>query len=322
MKLKKNKGLTLIEVIITLAILGIIIAPILSMTLTTVKTSKKSEDKIFATSLAQQCTEYIKSEDISVDGFQDMMESQLKLKKLSAATVSDNENLTKIKSMLNGDPEIQDYYLYNGEDKQKYKNIITKITYNIENESPINEYSDNSEYDMIITVDDNDKILIMNTSNNVIASSGNKAFNNNGSSMIEIINTASGIECNVKQGKIDLLSSVKVSRKSSDAGNVKLIFKSSNNIKVDIYAENVKSSNGKLFLKILKTSNSKYDSTIIENDGVNSDNIIEQYEIFDVNKKDPNKLMKKYLVNIEVWHYDIRSNTKVLMQQVKTYKTI
>jgi prepilin-type N-terminal cleavage/methylation domain-containing protein len=322
MKFKKNKGLTLLEVIISLAILGIIIAPILSMTLTSVKISKDSEKKILATSLAQQCTEYIKSADISQVDFQAMMESQLGLKKLSTASASDNENVEKIKAILNGDPEIQDYYLYNGKDKDKYKNFLTKLTYKIDAEIPTDEYSDKDDYDMIITVDNNDKIFIMNTSNNVIVSSIDKSFNNSGRSMIQIINTTSEVECNVKQGNVDLISDLKVVKKSIDDAKVKLIFKSSNNISVEVDAKNTQDADKKLSLKILKTSNSLYNYTVIENDGVNSDNIIEQYEIFDVSKKDPNKLMKKYLVNIEIWRYDNVSNTKNLMQQVKTYKTL
>ncbi|MCB2298708.1 PilW family protein [Clostridium tagluense] len=322
MKFKKNKGLTLIEIIISLAILGIIITPILSMTLNTVKISKSSENKIFATSLAQQCTEYIKSEDISQANFIGMMESKMKLKKLLTTSISDNSNSDKIKALLSADLEIQDYYLYNGEDKEKYKNFITKISYKIDNETPINEDSDNGNYDMIITVDGNDKIVIMDTNKNVIASSGDKSFNNSSASMIEIVNNSSGIECNVKQGEVDLISDLKVGKKSSTAGNVKFIFKSSNDRKVDIYAKNMESSNGELSLKILKTANSLYHYTVIENGGINSDNIIERYEILDVNKKDPNKLVKKYLVNIEIWHYDSRNNTKSLMQQVKTYKTL
>lgn len=62
MKLRKSKkGLTLIEVIISLAILGIIITPIYTMTINTVKINKVSEDKQEALAIAQEYMEYIKS---------------------------------------------------------------------------------------------------------------------------------------------------------------------------------------------------------------------------------------------------------------------
>ena len=323
MKFKKNSGLTLLEVIISLAILGIIVAPILSMTLTSVKISKSSEDKILATSLAQQCTEYIKIGDIRQANFQMMIESELGLKKLSTTSTSDNENSDKIKSMLNGDPEIQDYYLYNGDDKQKYKNIITKITYNIDAEVAVTEYSDMSNYNMIITVDKDNEISIMDNKGRLIASSEDKVLSEgNIRPIFEITNNASDVECSVKQGNVDLLSGVKIGKDSNATGKVKIIFKSTSNINIDVYAKNMLSSNGNLALNVLKTLDSKYGSTVIENDGVNSDYISEQYETFDANYKDPNKLMKNYLVNIEVWYYDSVSNTKTLMQQVKTYKPV
>ncbi len=59
--IKSKKGLTLIEIIISLAILSIIIGPILSLTLTSVKTTKKSDEKMEALSLAQKKMEGIKS---------------------------------------------------------------------------------------------------------------------------------------------------------------------------------------------------------------------------------------------------------------------
>ncbi|MBZ9636286.1 prepilin-type N-terminal cleavage/methylation domain-containing protein [Clostridium sp. FP1] len=61
MKVKKcSKGLTLIEVVISLAILAIIIGPILSLTLTSVKINKKSDDKLNALNLAQKRMEEAK----------------------------------------------------------------------------------------------------------------------------------------------------------------------------------------------------------------------------------------------------------------------
>jgi len=62
----KQKGFTLVELIITIAILGIIIVPISSMVLTSAKITKDSEDKLNATNIAQEYMEKIKSDDLLV----------------------------------------------------------------------------------------------------------------------------------------------------------------------------------------------------------------------------------------------------------------
>ncbi|MGH4118662.1 prepilin-type N-terminal cleavage/methylation domain-containing protein [Clostridium sp.] len=61
--IKYKKGFTLIEVVISIAILSIIIAPILSLTLSTLKINKQSDDKLKAINIAQKNLEEIKSFD-------------------------------------------------------------------------------------------------------------------------------------------------------------------------------------------------------------------------------------------------------------------
>lgn len=56
-----NKGLTLVEIMVSLAVLGIIIVPITSLFLFSVKTNKISEEQLIAQSLAQQYIEDLKS---------------------------------------------------------------------------------------------------------------------------------------------------------------------------------------------------------------------------------------------------------------------
>ncbi|GFP77564.1 type IV pilus modification PilV family protein [Clostridium fungisolvens] len=63
----KRKGMTLLEVIISIAILGIIIVPMSNMILTSVKTNKRGEDKQQAVYLAQQVLEAFKN----VSAFED-----------------------------------------------------------------------------------------------------------------------------------------------------------------------------------------------------------------------------------------------------------
>lgn len=61
--IKHKKGFTLIEVILSIAILSIIIGPVLSLTLSTVKINKQSDDKLKAMNIAQKHLEEIKSFD-------------------------------------------------------------------------------------------------------------------------------------------------------------------------------------------------------------------------------------------------------------------
>ncbi|MBU3189518.1 type II secretion system GspH family protein [Clostridium bowmanii] len=67
--IKSKKGLTLIEIIVSIAILSIIIGPILSLTLNSVKMNKKSDEKMQALSLAQKEMEGIKSPKYIIVGY-------------------------------------------------------------------------------------------------------------------------------------------------------------------------------------------------------------------------------------------------------------
>lgn len=59
-----KKGSTLIEVLISIAILGIMLLPVLSIVTDSVKMNKESEDKEKAIAISQKYVEQIKSEDI------------------------------------------------------------------------------------------------------------------------------------------------------------------------------------------------------------------------------------------------------------------
>lgn len=58
--IKCSKGLTLVEVVVSIAILGIVVAPLSSLFLNTIKTNKKSEELIIANQLAQNYMEKLK----------------------------------------------------------------------------------------------------------------------------------------------------------------------------------------------------------------------------------------------------------------------
>ncbi|WP_461206961.1 prepilin-type N-terminal cleavage/methylation domain-containing protein [Clostridium sp. DL1XJH146] len=67
MKYSSKKGMTLLEVIISIAILGIIVTPMLSLSLTSNKINAKSEEDIQAMALAQKHFEYLKSKECVID---------------------------------------------------------------------------------------------------------------------------------------------------------------------------------------------------------------------------------------------------------------
>lgn len=60
-KLMDNKGVTLVEVLVTIAILGIIITPVFSMFITAAKANASSDEKMKATFVAQEVMENIKA---------------------------------------------------------------------------------------------------------------------------------------------------------------------------------------------------------------------------------------------------------------------
>lgn len=57
MKLKNNKGFTLVELVVSIAILGIIITPLSSLFISTIKNNVRAEDKLIANQLAQEYME-------------------------------------------------------------------------------------------------------------------------------------------------------------------------------------------------------------------------------------------------------------------------
>ncbi|MEJ8554509.1 type IV pilus modification PilV family protein [Tepidibacter sp. Z1-5] len=62
--IKSNKGLTLVELIVSLAILGIILVPLSSFFVNTIKVNKSSENQMIANQLAQKYMERVKFSDL------------------------------------------------------------------------------------------------------------------------------------------------------------------------------------------------------------------------------------------------------------------
>lgn len=125
--LKNNNGLTLIEVIVTIGILGIIITPVLTMFITTARTNKFSEMKMDATIIAQRVMENIKtSSDLdnidlnpNFNGYDveiTINETEYKfLDSESEQTPTDKINYD-IKVVLDEDDNIASYYNFNDTD--------------------------------------------------------------------------------------------------------------------------------------------------------------------------------------------------------------
>jgi prepilin-type N-terminal cleavage/methylation domain-containing protein len=115
MKIKgsRKKGLTLVEVLISLAILGIIVAPFFSLIITSTKITLKSSFKIKAVTLAQTVAEYIKNTE-----FDDIDLSEIMLLESDA----DKANFLKA-----GDDQNK-VLLYNVHGEE-YKDMVVKIKY-------------------------------------------------------------------------------------------------------------------------------------------------------------------------------------------------
>ncbi len=63
-KVFNDRGLTLIEIIVTLAVLGVVVTPLMSMFITSQKINTESEKEYKAIQLSQKCMEEIKSMEI------------------------------------------------------------------------------------------------------------------------------------------------------------------------------------------------------------------------------------------------------------------
>lgn len=85
-----NKGLTLIEIIVTLAVLGVVVTPLMSMFITSQKINTESEKEYAAIQLTQKYMEELKSMDVldtdNFDGY-----SYDSVKNAYIREVSDNE---------------------------------------------------------------------------------------------------------------------------------------------------------------------------------------------------------------------------------------
>ncbi|RKD34587.1 prepilin-type N-terminal cleavage/methylation domain-containing protein [Thermohalobacter berrensis] len=76
--INNKRGVTLIEILLTLTILGIIIIPLTNLFVNTVKNNKRSEDLMIATSISQKYMERILSHQVIADEGDEFTEEDYK----------------------------------------------------------------------------------------------------------------------------------------------------------------------------------------------------------------------------------------------------
>lgn len=155
MAMKKKSGLTLIEVIISLAILGIIITPFLSMGLSTVNLGEKSKEKQQALAIAQEYMEKIKSPEFKI--------SELDAKKASEGI---SQEITR-----NGKKYLVKYKIETLKQEEKIENI--NFQYILEVGENVKVYKKNEEEKTLVNEigslsDEADKLVIQKKNNEIV----------------------------------------------------------------------------------------------------------------------------------------------------------
>lgn len=307
---KSKKGMTLIELIVTMAILSLIMIPLFSLSLTSAKISKSSDQKILATTLAQQCVESIKASGKNTIDFSSLGLSEI----TDTSTVDENETKTAI---LNG-YSLGQVYKISGD---AYRNMYVKLKYELDTTQPNKVDSDDSSYDLIFdlykdSTDGKNKLdvnpLNVNPLNHDIT--GNKVN-------IYIENTGATIKYGyVLDGTTNLPSNYAeiTSKKNTTSGNVKIIMHSTDAIDIDVLGKNDISSGNTLNIDFFKSSASNCTYNLNVDGDVKS-----KLQGFDgsndaISSMDVNSLMKKYKVNVEIWSYNKTKNEKVLLQKIET----
>lgn len=92
----KKKGFTLLEIIISIALIAIFVIPIGNLVLTSVKINKMSEDKQQGQAILQQTVEKLKEEGKLYDGLEIQLQDGMKVKLEAVAGASDKFNVIHI----------------------------------------------------------------------------------------------------------------------------------------------------------------------------------------------------------------------------------
>ncbi|MBV1819075.1 hypothetical protein [Clostridium cochlearium] len=284
----KKKGLTLIEVLISMCILVIIVPPIISMVLTGVKTNKKAEDNQRALYIAQQCVEKIKSmPDI------DNIETEIE---------KDNFKITQTATPEEG------YYFPDKKNDNKEKENFRAI-----------------EYDGKIKVKTHNNIdgIYLYKGNDEENEIGSVNLKNNGNT-INIINEAKE-NGNVDESKITLEineESFQIENAKKDS-NIIIEFNSIENTvdgkepKIEIHTIN-NFPNGSLNIYLVKEK-----STNVKYSFSNDLGKVKVYSnIFKYKEgEDPKGYSRLYKINVKVWRKEQDKSKDKPIQDIWAYKT-
>jgi prepilin-type N-terminal cleavage/methylation domain-containing protein len=134
-KPSKKKGVTLIEIIISLAILSIVIIPLGNLALTSAKIEKDSETKLKANAISQQIIEYIKESSVTISNINTaLMDSDLSLSNF------DNDSIKNILVDASKGEKKEDFLFYKSDIKDCYVRLeISPTNYDAKAVVPKNE---------------------------------------------------------------------------------------------------------------------------------------------------------------------------------------
>lgn len=168
--IKCNKGLTLVELVVSLAILGIIMAPLSSFFVNTIKINKNSEDRLTANQIAQKYMEEAKF---------------TKLPSEETITKTDEDFKTTIEIEKHTDYEIDKEMKKKVNEDEKNKDKNNSITYHTEIEIDKEDTqsdkvtfkaTDSGNQDELISNDQEIKIDIKKDHNNKITVKFNEKY--------------------------------------------------------------------------------------------------------------------------------------------------
>lgn len=320
----KKSGLTLIEVVVSIAILSIVSTPVLSMVLTSVKTNKSSEDKQKAIYIAQKYVEKFKSED--VDSF----------KSEGSLGATNNEvNFRKAQ-----DPDMPDDFAVVAE-------ISPQTDYVFPDQQNNNNNASYKKFSDIIF--DGEIVLSKKTGgNNAVAGSAIKVLNKDKEDIIPIINQNLGSLDGDKSYDLEILNGIqnnnsfddKIAINLKETGQQQYLAKwmverkkTPKNADVVIYMDseakttinvlgynNISDSDFNIYFAKAKDSLNKDDN--IKYSFVNQKGIIKTYSNIFKLTGNYNNSSRVYKINIKVWKEQQDPQKEKPLEEVNAYKSV
>lgn len=281
-KSKKN-GLTLVEVLVSLAILGIILIPFSSMLITATHFTSNSEQKVKAATLAQTIAEYVKNVDLNNINFNHISLVESNVDKSKYVRSGENPDLFSIYTL-------PDEY---------YKNIMVKIKY-----SSLLDIDTLKAKGLYLNVDNSNNLKVYLKGSLINIGVDNSIDKNKGPLDISINSNLGKLEVNANQG-----TKPYVNFNSSDTiEEINLNFETKDDIKTNITANNYNSS--KIKLNCYKNSNTLAQYTILNGNNITLNNGSYYKNQVLINKGDT--------IGIEI--YSTTNQSITLLQEIKVVK--